>query len=91
MYNVVDTIETGMHNAASSAMDSLLMLGWDLLKSQLTLARQLILFVLGQDRRKFSEDTDGLQRIASCTFNSNTNLDKIDETLGNFNVEAGKL
>ena len=47
--------------------------------------------VLEPDQRDFSGNIEGLQMMASRRINSRTDLNRIDETPGNFTVEEGDL
>ena len=47
--------------------------------------------VLDPDQRDFSRSIGSLQMIASSRINSHTDLNRIDETRGNFTVEGGEL
>ena len=56
-----------------------------------SLTRYFSNFVLHPDQRAFSRDASSLQMTAFSRFDSNTNLNRIDEIRGNFIVEADDL
>ena len=90
---VTATVETRVHDAILFAMDN-----W--VTPQLELAmRSVGVFlnlnpksvVLYQDQADFAGHTNSLQMAALRVYNSNTNMDRIDEIYGNGSFEACDL
>ena len=92
-WNVCAAVETIVRDAILSAMDSLFIPKMELAirLADASSTRNASSAVLNPDQKDFSGDKNDRQMTASSKYNSNTNLDRIDETRGNITVEAGDL
>ena len=77
--NVVVEVETWEHDAFLSAIENLVIPRIELAKRPQHVVPAVL---LNSDERYLSEDTNGLLKTALGRFNSNTNLNKIDEAGG---------
>ena len=91
--NSVATVEIKVNKATSSPMENLVVLRMELAMRSVGFSSvpNLSIEVLDVDQRDFSGDTNNQQMTASSRFNSNTNLNGIDETHGNIIVEDNDL
>ena len=86
--SVITTVETRIQDAVLTAIESLVIPSVELaMKSASAFSGQsLDGNVLKLDQRDFSGNVQGLQMTASSRLNSHTDLNKIDETRGNYTV-----
>ena len=93
MRNFVAMVETRVHEAILSAMKNLVAPRMELAMKYvgISLEPNPGCVVLDPDQRGFSGDTNGLQMTATSRFNSDANLDGINETRGNITTDEGDL
>ena len=91
--NVVATVETRVHEAILSALESLVNQKVDLAIKLVNLSsrRDPESFLLDPDRKDFSRNFEGLQLTASSRKNRNADLNRINEIRGNISVEVIEL
>ena len=88
--NAVATFKARVYDAILAEMHSLVILRVELVLKSINVSseRDPGSAVLNRDQRDFSENADGFLITASCRLDSNTDLNRIDETRGNITVEA---
>ena len=89
VHNVVAALEIRVHDAILSGTDNPVIPGVEFAIGPANANPSSV--VLNPDQRAFSVNTDDLHVTAPSRFNSNTNLERIVETRGNFSDEAGNL
>ena len=82
MTNVVPTVYARIHDAILAAMDNLVIPRVELATNSLNVSfvRDPGFILLDPYQRSFSGNVEGLQMTASTTLNSNTDLNRIDDT-----------
>ena len=91
--NVMTSIETRNQDAVSTGRENLLILRVELamLSTKAHSKRSVDDNILEPDQRDFLGNIEGLRLTDSKRINSHTDLNRIDETLGNITVEEGDL
>ena len=91
--SVITTVENGVQDTVLTAIGSLVIqiVELDMKSANPFAGRSLDGIVFKPDQRYFSGNVEGLQVTASSRTNSHTDLNKIDETRGNYTVEEGDL
>ena len=87
------TAEPIVHDGILTAMESLVIMWLELAIKSVNASSGLDPenFVFDSSQRDSSGNMEGLQMTASSRINSNTDLNRIDETRGNITLEVGEL
>ena len=91
--NVMTTVETGVQDAVSTAIENLVTSGVELAMKPTNASsrRSVDANVLEPDQRNFSGDIKDIQMTASSRIHSHTDLNGIGGTCGTITVEEGDL
>ena len=91
--SVMTTVETRVQDAVLSAIEDLVLPRVELAMKSINASsgRDADSVVPDPDWRDFSGNIEGLQMTTSSRFNSNSDLNRIDENRGSIAVEGGDL